>query len=290
MKNILIKTAPSLHEFRYVEQLNSKIEIQLLKSFIDQPDSIEDWFDYLTKESNSEIVIIHSPLNQGDDIDWDDLLEPEILNIVHQTCQLGERLAHYYQRPMPVVFHFGGNTEKIKNTPILKQAYLETIQELLVSYPNVHFYLENVVIVDVNKARGVRRYREADVSTVVDFVCWLREELNASKRFYTVLDTCHALMSIRLLNAINLAMELEEFFKTHQKTCGLIHLANCTNFGFGDDHGTPFTSKDQALLEEIVALYRQYQYDVPVTLELREESYTNYQNYLLTTQTLKAIG
>lgn len=289
MKNILIKTAPTLSEFKYVETLNQQIELQLLKSFIDDSNSISDWFDYLTQSSNSQIQVLHSPLHRGDDVDWDDLLDPEILAIVERTCELGERLANHYQRPMPVVFHFGGNVEKIKRCPLIKQAYLDFIEHLLTSYPNVVFLLENVVIVDDNQVRGCRRYREADVRTVVDFVLWLREQFETTDRFYSVLDTCHALMSIRLLKAIGFEVTWDEFFEAHQPTCGLIHLANGRGFGFGLDHGTPFTSEDGELLQELLNLYDHYEFNCPVTLELREENYMDYQNYQLTYQTLQKL-
>lgn len=289
MEKLLIKTAPTLQEFQYVETLNPNIEIQLLKSFIENPNSIESWFVYLTQQSTSEVQVLHSPLHQGDDIDWDDLLDPEILAIVKQTCALGERLAQHYQRPMPVVFHFGGNVEKIKHRPMIREAYLTIIHELLADYPNVVFFLENVVIVDDNQARGGRRYREADVRTVVDFVEWLRETFKMNHRFYSVLDTCHALMSIRLLEAIGFTVTLDDFFKAHQPTCGLIHLANCHRFGFGLDHGTPFTKKDSELLQELLDLYEDYRFDCPVTIELREDDYLDYHNYRTTLATLESL-
>lgn len=78
-KSFLIKTAPTLHEFKFVEFLNQKIELQLLQSFIVQPQSIEAWVRYLTTESSSRVRIIHSPLSHGEDIDWDDLVKPHLI-------------------------------------------------------------------------------------------------------------------------------------------------------------------------------------------------------------------
>ena len=146
MKEFLIKCAPQLTEFAFAETLSQTFEIQLLQSFIDNPQSVNDWVHYVIAHPQLDIRVIHSPLHQGADIDWDDLLNEQTLEIVRNTCALGERLANHYGKPMPIVFHFGGDVEKIKQTPLLKENYLRIIQGLLHDFPNVLFYLENVTV------------------------------------------------------------------------------------------------------------------------------------------------
>lgn len=290
MKEFLIKCAPQLTEFAFAETLNQTFEIQLLQSFIDNPQSVNDWVHYVIAHPQLDIRVIHSPLHQGADIDWDDLLNEQTLEIVRNTCVLGERLANHYGKPMPIVFHFGGDVEKIKQTPLLKENYLRIIQGLLHDFPNVLFYLENVTIVGIDKKNGRRTYRDADVETVPQFVRWLRESLNEPKRFKTVLDTCHALMVIRLLNVLDLPVTLEDFFQAHEGLCGLIHLANCRHYGLGPDHGTPFEETDQDLLVQLLDLYDRHQFNCPLTLEINEPDYLKYENYQKTVSTLKKLG
>lgn len=190
---------------------------------------------------------------------------------------------------IPVIFHFGGQSHKIQETPLLREAYLTEINQLVHQYPDVLFYLENVTIVSVLQQKNKIHFRDASVETVPEFVSWLREALNLPHLFYSVLDTCHAIMVCRWLNTVGLDCQLESFFKAHEKTCGLIHLVNANRFGFFEDHGTSFLAQDQSLLNEIMRYYATYQYICPITIEVTEKDFFKYDRYQQTMETLNQI-
>lgn len=74
--------------------------------------------------------------------------------------------------------------------------------------------------------------------------------------------------------------------------CMLIHLANVGDNGYGkNNHGIGFIQgKDLDLLYDIMKLYNKYEYNCPITIEVREEDYLNPINYLKTKENLLSIS
>lgn len=285
--HVFIKTAPIEDQFAAATQLNSTMEIQLLGDFLN-PNYSMDEFMQLVEQYQPQIQILHSPLAYGEDTDLSQIEEVSTFMTARKTCELAQRLADYYQRRMPVVFHFGGDVEELQAQPARRAAFLSLLTTLYQAYPSVDFYFENVTVFIFSKhpENPRRRYRDADPKTAPQLVRWLREVFHDSERFWTVLDTCHALMTVRLLQTVGADASLEEFFKENEGICGLIHLANARNYGIGPDHGTPFLTEDAELLEELLALYQTYQFNCPLTLEINEPDYLTYPNYQATYATL----
>ena len=287
---ILIKTALIKPQLKAAKNLNSRMEIQLLGDFL-ADDLCLDHLMELVREEQPDIQILHSPLAYGEDTDLSKIEEVEVFKIAHKTCQFAQYLADYYGRPMPVVFHFGGDIDELKQQPARRAAFLSALTNLYQTYPGVHFYFENVTTLIFSKhpVHGRRRYRDADPKTAPQLVKWLRDVFQDKERFYSVLDTCHALMTVRLIQTLGAEASLEEFFQENAGVCGLIHLANARNYGIGPDHGTPFLVEDEALLEEILTLYHAYHFNCPLTLEINETDYEIYQNYQATYQVLTSV-
>ena len=59
----------------------------------------------------------------------------------------------------------------------------------------------------------------------------------------------------------------------------LIHLAYFEGTGYGKGHGVPFTPENEHILREVLDLYKEFQLDCPITLEVREDDYMNCTNY-----------
>lgn len=284
---IFIKTAPIAPQLAAATILNPRMEIQLLGDFLKDDYELEGFLS-LVKTYRPDIQILHSPLAYGEDTDLSKIEEPDTFKTAHKTCQLAQLLADYYERRMPVVFHFGGDIEELKTQPARRAAFLGALTTLYQTYPAVDFYFENVTTLIFSKhpENPCRRYRDADPKTAPQLVRWLREVFQDATRFYSVLDTCHALMTVRLLQTLGAELSLEDFFKENEGVCGLIHLANARNYGIGPDHGTPFLKEDTELLEEILTLYQMYHFNCPFTLEINETDYEVYQNYQATRETL----
>lgn len=287
---IFIKTALIEDQFQAATALNHEMEIQLLEDFTHETYDMDQAMQ-LVKQSQAQIQMLHSPLAYGEDIDLSNIENPYTYDMAKKTCELAQRLATYYQRRMPVVFHYGGDVEELVTQPARQRAFIALIHELYQTYPEVDFCFENVTAVVFSKhpSNPPRRYRDADPYTAPNLVRWLREVFEDERRFYTVLDTCHALMTVRLLSILGQEIGLETFFQANQGLCGLIHLANARNYGIGKDHGTPFLEEDRSLLEEIMTYYRRYQFTCPLTLEINESNYLEYENYQATHQTLEQV-
>lgn len=286
----MIKTALIANQLEAATQLNPTMEIQLLADFLQENYDLDQAME-MVKTYKPNIKVLHSPLAYGEDTDLSKIEEVEIYRAAERTCQLAERLATYYGRRMPVVFHYGGDVDELKTQQARRVAFLNAITNLYQQYPSVDFYFENVTVFIFSKhPKNPRlRYRDADAKTAPQLVRWLREVFKDSTRFYSVLDTCHALMTIRLIQTVGGEASLEDFFKANEGVCGLIHLANARNYGIGPDHGTPFLEEDAQLLEEILTLYQNYGFDCPLTLEINEPDYEAYQNYQATKDTLKHL-
>ena len=288
--NLFIKTALIEPQLAAATALNPTMEIQLLGDFLSDDYDLDQALA-LVRKCQSQIHILHSPLAYGEDTDLAKIEELPTFRSVQKTCQLAQQLATFYGRRMPVVFHFGGDIDELKTQPARRAAFLSLLTNLYQDYPSVDFYFENVTTLIFSKhpENPRRRYRDADPKTAPQLVRWLRDVFKDKTRFYTVLDTCHALMTVRLLQTLGAEASLEEFFKENEGLCGLIHLANARNYGIGPDHGTPFLEEDQALLEEILTFYQTYRFNCPLTLEINESDYETYQNYQATMNTLQSL-
>ena len=80
---------------------------------------------------------------------------------------------------------------------------------------------------------------------------------------------------------------LESFFAENQDTVKWMHLSNAKSHGWGSDHGLPFTEDTIGHLRHILWLYKKYNYNCPVVLEVREDSYDDAKNYETTHKILE---
>jgi len=110
----------------------------------------------------------------------------------------------------------------------------------------------------------------------------LLESLQLPCNVGSVLDTCHAIMSI---NANKLSrnnfIDISSYIEGYSNSCKLIHLADSINLGMDiNTHAQPF--QDICVLKHILEQLKLYDYDVPITLEVLESDnkYSNYTKML----------
>ena len=99
-----------------------------------------------------------------------------------------------------------------------------------------------------------------------------------TRQFGTVLDTCHALSSIRTMERVAQGYScfkiptLEDYYKENKDYIKLVHLANCVNLGIlKEEHGTAFKTKEE--MYEVIKPYFTFDYTCPVVLEIQEDNY-----------------
>lgn len=276
------------------------IEIQLLNDFITDYRSSSYYVTELG-EQLKDIKIVHSPLNCGDAIDIEDLVYSETFNVFMHVCELAEEIGKKNNSIIGVIVHTGMNMTDLSANEYLRKYLVNAFKSALESYPHIKLYIENVICIS-NGNVGNLHFRNGALPTYLDVIKYFRKELGNGKEhtedYYSnrvsgVLDICHALTSIKMLRGCGIYTELEDYFAMvydDNRNIGLIHLAFVNNLGLNkDEHAIGYTEDTYNELEFVMKLYRKYNFNCPITIEVNEEDYTQYSNYKKTRELLDKL-
>lgn len=288
--NILIKSIidynDNLKQLNHSFNLNPRIEIQLLKDFATPNWRTDSFYEFLKNNPTARIDYLHTPLNGTEEIDLIDIYDDEIFEVFNQTFRFASEIQAYTQQQITVVCHYSGSFKRLSSNECMLSNFVLRFARLIHEYPNIRVAIENVIPITC-----LGETREGGFLTDnVELVKFLRKTLNIEDRLFTVLDTCHAIVTDRVMTRCGLpSTPLKMFFEANQETIALIHLANVRNLGFGKfEHGVGFTSpEDKILLEEIEELYQLYGNNCDVTIEVHEHDYLNRHEYSATFNALK---
>lgn len=290
MKNqLLIKSIidykNDLEQLKHAAKLNNRIEIQLLKDFGTNEWRTDSFFQFLKENPQVSIDFLHTPLKGAEEVDLIDIHADEIYSIFSQTFAFASEIQSVTNKPITVVCHYSGSFERLKNNECALSTFIFKFASLINSYPEVKVAIENIIPITENGET-----REGGFKTDnVELVKFLRQILHAEDRIFTVLDTCHAIVTDRTMQLCGLPrVPLEMFFKENQDTIALVHLANVRNLGYRNfEHGIGFTSPEDAhLLNEIDSLYKQFGNNCAVTIEVQERDYLERFEYQATVNAL----
>lgn len=289
-KQVLIKSIidykDDLRQLKQAAKLNNRIEIQLLKDFGTNEWRTDSFYQFLKENPEVSIEFLHTPLHGADEIDLVDLHLNKIYDVFSQTFAFASEIQSITNKPITVVCHYSGSFERLKNNECALSTFLFKFASLINNYPTVKVAIENIIPIT---EKG--ETREGGFKTDnVQLVKFLRKILHAEDRIFTVLDTCHALVTDRTMKLCGLpSIPLKMFFEENQDTIALVHLANVRNLGYRRfEHGIGFTSpEDIFLLHEIVSLYEQYGHNCAVTIEVQEHDYLERFEYQATVNALK---
>jgi sugar phosphate isomerase/epimerase len=266
------------------------IELHLEEDFIDNP---VPWDEQIV--SNVPIVAVHTPLIQGSDTNIEIFDNRKTLV---KTCDFARKIADAQGHTVLVVCHLGTSTEILKELG-LYESLVFFMRDLANSYEKLEFAVENVTPFDnqTSELNGHVGFRSVQFDSSVKFV----KDVN-HLRVGTCLDTCHALMTIALMNELSdylclshdqlddvMRRGIEAFFDANKDTVKWMHLANSQSHGLHKNHGLPFIHEDTETLQNILHLYRKYEYECPIVIEVREEDYSNAKNYATTYRTLNKV-
>lgn len=99
------------------------------------------------------------------------------------------------------------------------------------------------------------------------------------ERFGTVLDTCHAMLTLRKHTPEN-EYCLEDYFRAHGSDCRIIHFANSRMPDEGLNHGCGFdTAEERALARMLYDMARKYTPNADIVVEMAEADYTDAVNF-----------
>lgn len=275
------------------EQLDRKveigcdgIEIQLLSELVDgeigKYKSAEEAFD-LPSFKDYDVRVIHAPILSFygmADVTLEDFVDDDIF-LFEQVFKIAEYFGEVNNRMTDIVVHSESTVEimeSIGNTWSRATIY---IGYLLFKYPHTRLLIENVT-----PNRGTLDKLTLTNNFLfdnIDMAKRLRKDL-CTNRIGTVLDVCHALISMKYIGAMcdmleipRPDMSLESYMIKHQPTISLIHFAGMKGSGYGRGaHGTVPT---EDLNHTFVQLYNKHNYGCPVTLEVEETNFLVSGNY-----------
>lgn len=192
-------------------------------------------------------------------------------------------IANYYgekqKKMIRVIIHSEADLDALQLIGDTWKRIQNYTSAMLFKYPYTLLCIENVTPIR-NISNGPLHLCNNFKFDNVRMVRELRKLLQTD-RIYTVLDTCHAMLTDKYMGAIyreigDLPKEdysLENFFRQNADVVGLIHLSTYSGNGGGKGHGIAFTEETYPQLCEILDLYEKYNYSCPITLEVREDNY-----------------
>lgn len=264
--------------------INGNIEIQLFREF-DYRVSIDELYKRTIAIPNIRVLAVHSPIIDGEDVNIEFVDNHDDYRRIMNTIALANKFAEYYNETVKVIIHSALESELFIKLPSVYDTVLRFFEKALIKYPLVDICIENVV--PVKKSRiGDIYLRNNCLFDGVDLVKRLNGHFKTD-RFGTVLNTCHALVTIRGFRNyfkeypdIAESFSLEDYFKKNKDCIKLIHLANVEDLGYNKGtHGILFKDEDMSLMNEIMDLYKKYEYDCDITIEILENDYIKNENY-----------
>lgn len=281
-----------------------KFELQLLGEMIGNDGKIlpaKEVYDLKTI-SQYDIRAVHAPLVNGGDINLEYMVFGEKSKLLEECFYIAEYMAVEKQRDIILIVHTGTTVDILKQLGNIWNQLIVAIGLMLSKYPHVHLAIENIIPFRNIKYHNIQASNNFKFDNVQ-----MAKEINEAldtNRVGTVLDTCHVLMTQRYVKAIydiindnekypmeDLSMEM--YFKNNAETCKLIHLSGMDSNGIeSPDHGAPFVKESPEKMEqlkEIVKMYKKYNYQCPVTLEVGEIDLSFPQNYLREKEALLSV-
>lgn len=220
------------------------------------------------------IYSIHTPLWEGYDYPIDTDMGMHLLKKVSDRADV---IVELTKQPLIIVCHLYLSVTDMKNAGLYKPL-VKQMRKLADRHPGLTYVIENVT------RRLADPFDNARLAEKID-----------RKNVGSCLDTCHAMMTIHNLHMLTVGAcnptgandykeyTMEDAFRACKSSCMHLHLANAINtgdgIGYGNGHGVAFTMDTQAELENILDLYEQFGYDMPVVLEVKEDDYTKAENF-----------
>lgn len=268
------------------------IEYNLTKEFMLYGGS---FLDYYPKEifSAHNVEVVHVPYMENQQMmHMEHIFQHKDYSAVINVFRLAQYCAEIWNHRVLVVIHCGLSMYDFMEYELFRQTLESRLEDLLEKYPLVDMAIENVVVMEYKPERAeMPRLCNGLFRDIVEIVGYLRERFG--ERIGSVLDVCHAMMTEKYMNALLKEADfypeketmlsekidycIENYFRANREICKLIHFNDFIGNGYQINHGTSFTS--QAKVDHLLTLYRKYQYDCPLTLEIREDDYENCINF-----------
>lgn len=266
------------------------IELNLEDDFLRYGDNFLEHYDKELFEMKA-IHVVHVPFNQDQEmlnLEW--IFGRKDISVLNNVFALAQYCAEIWNHRIVVVVHSCMSMYDFMQYELLQQRIVNELRVLFTQYDQVDMAIENTVLLELSRTeKFIPRLCNGIYQDTSELVKWLKEYFG--DRVGSVLDTCHAMMTEKylkiLLEAVDVChifsdtvvedVNMEHFFQMNQGICKLIHFSSLCDNGYRENHGMPFESVDEVRL--FLELYEKYQYQCPLTLEIREDNYLDCINY-----------
>ena len=269
------------------------IELNLEEDFLLHGNHFLEYYDE-ELFAIKDIQVVHIPSNQDKEminLEW--IFGHKDISVLENVFSMAQYCSEIWNHRVIVVIHSCLAMYDFMQYELLQERMLKELGLLFDRYPQVDIAIENTIPLEFGKTgRFVPRLCNGIYQDTSELVQWMRRHFG--DRVGSVLDTCHAMMTEQYLKIllemaeierifaqpILVDINMEHYFQMNQGICKLIHLNNSRGNGYRENHGTPF--EDLSEVKAILALYEKYQYHCPLTLEIREQNYSDCCNYCMT--------
>lgn len=265
------------------------LEIQLLSELIDN-DNIASAFPNLGECLNMPVYSIHTPLVQYTnsasrlDILIEVLVRSNYINLFENICKLANKFGVVQNKVVWIVVHSSLTSSCLETADKdLIESIIESLIILLEKYKNIGIALENVTPVKYFN-KGEFEVCNNFLYDNVEIIKYLRKRMpKFANRLVTVLDTCHAEMSIQFIRSMNVLFDnelidiprLQDYFEANKDVLKFIHLSRTVLNGNGiGRHGQPFTESTRDYIHDVLDyMHKCKEDDCDIVLEVAETDY-----------------
>lgn len=286
----VFKTTLNLEELKAKRgKLNARnFEIQLLGGSIGQSDKlIEDFGKCAPLLDN--VVSVHTALTHkegimpGGNCDIGYLYERNVLLALDDACFIANIAGLSQNHRVGVVIHNSLSYEQFSRNPYFLMTVTETLGALLMKYPNIEFWIENVT--PICKEHPIT-FKNGCIADSADICKHLRQKFG--DRIGTVFNTCHAITTARILEDLGWDYVFPDMLEAFSGVCKEVHFANVRGYGLKQgQHGCGFDPAnpiDVVKLEGLLANCVEYFPDAYLCYEITET------DYIVNQQTCDTIG
>ena len=259
------------------------IELQLTKEFLDEDICVEEYYEDML-DKRWDILSVHMPLIAGgQDVDLEFFSLPQYKKVFNNVCKLTQKCAEFYNHPVTIIIHSSFTLRIYELIPVLFDYIKALFSEIISEYPDITFSFENVFPINLKEDHIFLQNNVFLENSIL--VKYFNNYFNKNI-FYSTLDICHLLGTLKVMELFKdeakyqkFNFSIEDYFKSNVDTINNIHFNNIIGCGLDKmKHSATFNKEnkeDIELIKYLLKLYKKYNYNCPLTLEIDEEDYEN---------------
>lgn len=266
------------------------IEFNLEKDFLAKSSSFETYYPQELFRMHN-VGAVHFPFGTDRQMmNIEHIFQHEDLSLVRDVFRLAQHCGEIWEHKVLIILHSSLSYYDFMEYELFRSRLEWELGKLFLDYPMAEIGIENVVPMEYSET-GTESPRLCNgiFTDTARIVCYLRERFGS--RVGSVLDICHAGMTEKYMKLLlasadflpegkvpdKIDYSIEHYFRVNQGICKLIHFNDFIGNGYQKNHGKGFLKQEKVNM--LLDLYRDYGYDCPLTLEVREKDYLDCVSY-----------